>query len=354
MDSRQRVRMTLEHKEPDRIPIHDFPWQATIDRWRTEGLPSGVEPRDYFGYELADFGCDTGPQFKEEVLSIDDEYITEKDSFGGVRKNHRDVTTTPLIIDYPCKSREDWEKIKPRLTPNDRRVDWVTGLRNNQRERSLGRYNVFNAIVGYDKIQKYVASERLLMAVLREPEWVVDMYRIDADLVMAMCDRMIEGGFEFDGAFMYCDLGYRHGPFFSPKHYEDQLHPIFKELCDFFHKRDMQVFLHVCGNVKSLIPYFIEEGIDCIQPLEVKAGMDLIELKAEFGDKMAFMGGIDTRLMNLDDPRPLEKEIKSKLPIAMEGGGYMYHSDHSIPNTVNFQQYQRVIQLIRKYGEYRA
>lgn len=354
MDSRQRVRMTLDHKEPDRVPIHDFPWQATIDRWRTEGLPSGVEPKDYFRYELADFGADTGPQFKEEVLEVDDEYITERDSFGGVRKNHRDVTTTPLIIDYPCKSREDWERIKPRLTPHDRRVDWVTGLRNNQRERSIGRYTVFNAIVGYDKIQKYVASERLLMAVLKEPDWVVDMYKTDADLVMSMCDRMIQGGFEFDGAFMYCDLGYRHGPFFSPKHYEDQLHPVFKKLCDFFHKRDMQVFLHVCGNIKSLIPYFIEEGIDCIQPLEVKAGMDLVELKKEFGGEMAFMGGIDTRLMNLEDPRPLEKEIRTKVPVAMEGGGYFYHSDHSVPNTVSFQQYQRVIQLIRKYGEYKA
>ena len=58
--------------------------------------------------------------------------------------------------------------------------------------------------------------------------------------------------------------------------------------------------------------------------------------------------------MYLDDPKPLEKEIKTKVPVAMEGGGYMYHSDHSIPNTVSFQQYQRVIQLIRKYGEYRT
>jgi len=115
-----------------------------------------------------------------------------------------------------------------------------------------------------------------------------------------MCDIMREGGFEFDGAFLFCDLGYRHGPFFSPRHYEEQLHPVFKELCDFFHERDMQVILHCCGNIKALIPYFIEEGIDCIQPLEVKAGMDLVELKEEFGDEMAYMGGIDVRLMSLE------------------------------------------------------
>jgi uroporphyrinogen decarboxylase len=142
------------------------------------------------------------------------------------------------------------------------------------------------------------------------------------------------------------------GPFFSPKHYEDQLHPVFKELCDFFHARDMQTILHCCGNVKELIPYFIEEGIDCLQPIEVKANMDLIELKEEFGDNMAYMGGIDVRLMNLDDPKPLEKEIKEKVSVVKVGGGYIYHSDHSVPNTVSFQQYKRVINMIKKYGKY--
>jgi uroporphyrinogen decarboxylase len=176
------------------------------------------------------------------------------------------------------------------------------------------------------------------------------MYWTDARLVMDMYDIMRDGGFEFDGAFLYCDLGYRHGLFFSPRHYEDQLHPVFKELCNFFHAKDMQDFLHCCGNVKSLIPFFIEEGIDCLQPLEVKAGMDLIELKKEYGDKMTYMGGIDVRLMNLEDAKPLEKEIREKVSAAKVGGGYIYHSDHSVPNTVSFMQYKRVIDLVKRYG----
>ena len=167
LDSRQRIRMALDHREPDRVPIQDNPWQATVDRWRTEGLPSGIEPADYFGYEMVGFGADTSPQFKEQIISIDDEYIVERDGYGGIRKNHRDFTTTPLIIDYPCKNQDDWEKIKPRLLPSDRRVNWIVDLRNAQREKSRGRYITFNAIVGYDKLQKYVASERLLRAVTK-------------------------------------------------------------------------------------------------------------------------------------------------------------------------------------------
>jgi len=352
MKPRERVKMALDHREADRIPIHDSPWQATIDRWRTEGLPSGVSPADYFGYELCGFGADTSPQFPTEVLSEDEEYIVVRTSFGGVRKNHRDYSTTPMIIDYPCKSREDWEKIKPRLKPSDHRVDWVSGLQRFHREYSRGRFITYNAAVGYDKIQNYVASPRLLKAVLTEPEWVMDMYWTDAKLAMEMCDRMIKAGFKFDGAFLFCDLGYRGGLFFSPKHYEEQLHPVFKELCRFFHSRGMYVILHCCGRVKDLIPYFIEEGIDCLQPLEVKAGMDLVELKEKYGDKISFMGGIDVRLMALDDPKPIEEEIKKKITIAKEGGGYIYHSDHSVPKNVSFEQYKRVIELVKKYGQY--
>ncbi|MEM2913633.1 MAG: hypothetical protein QXR06_04755, partial [Candidatus Bathyarchaeia archaeon] len=155
---RERIRMVLQHREPDRIPIHDSPWAATIDRWRTEGLPSGVSPEDYFGYEIAIYSADTSPRFPVEVLYRDEEYIVEKTPYGGVRKNHRDYSTTPMIIDYPCKTRDDWEKIKPRLKADDYRVDWVSGLQSFHREHSLGRFIMYGAGVGYDKVQNYVAS----------------------------------------------------------------------------------------------------------------------------------------------------------------------------------------------------
>jgi len=352
VNSRERFRLALSHREADRIPIHDSPWAATVDRWKGEGLPSGISVADYFGYELAGFGADTSPQLPVEVLHEDREYIIERNSFGGVRRNHRDRSTTPEIIDYPCKSREDWERLKPRLQASDRRVDWVSGLQAFQLERSRGRFITYSAAVGYDKIQSYVATVRLLKAVIMEPDWVKDMYTTDAKLAMEMCERMINGGFEFDGAYLFCDLGYRNGLFFSPRHYREQLHPVFKDLCDYFKSRDMPVLLHCCGQVKDLIPYFIEEGITCLQPLEVKAGMDLIELKHRYGDKMCFMGGIDVRLMAQEDPAPLEREIREKIRVAKKGGGYIYHSDHSVPKNVSFKQYERVIQMVKKYGQY--
>ena len=123
-------------------------------------------------------------------------------------------------------------------------------------------------------------------------------------------------------------------------------------VCDFFHRHDMPVILHSCGCVKALIPSLIEAGFDCLQPLEVKAGMDLMELKERYGDRMSFMGGIDVRAMAHPDPKVIEEEIRTKLPAAKKGGGYIYHSDHSIPKNVSFQQYQRVMALVEEYGQY--
>jgi uroporphyrinogen decarboxylase len=112
------------------------------------------------------------------------------------------------------------------------------------------------------------------------------------------------------------------------------------------------VILHSDGRILDLAPYFVEAGLDCLNPLEVKAGMDLIQLKGRYGDRLAFMGGIDVRAMAADDPAVIEAEIRTKLQVAKAGGGYIYHSDHSVPNNVSFQQYQRVIELVLKYGSY--
>jgi len=378
MNSRERVLAALNHEEGDRVPIHDSPWAASIERWHKEGMPDDVSPAEYFDYEIVSFGADTSPRFPVEVVEETEEYVLHTTSFGGLRRDHKDYSTTPEVIDYPCKSREDWEKIRDRLTPGRDRVDWKgqwlsgsadddrglesvletgrtewrRGLPGCQRAREQGKFVCYSAAVGYDKMQSYVASERLLMAIATEPDWVRDMYETDAELAIQMCEIMKEGGFEFDGAFLFCDLGYKNGLLFSPRHFDEQLRPTFQRLFSYFNGQGLPIILHSCGRVLELIPRFIEDGLACLQPVETKAGMDLVALKREFGDRMAFMGGIDVRAMADPDPSVIEEEIKSKIPLAKRGGGYIYHSDHSVPNNVSFERYCRVLELVREYGVY--
>ena len=124
MTSRERVLAALNHEEADRIPIHDSPWVSTIRRWRKEGLPIEISPAEYFGYEIVCFSADTTPHFPVRVVEENKEYIVATTPFGGLRRDHKDYSTTPEIIKYPCKSRDDWGKIKERLVPDRERVDW--------------------------------------------------------------------------------------------------------------------------------------------------------------------------------------------------------------------------------------
>ena len=352
MTSRERVGAALHHREADRIPIQDSPWGSTINRWRREGFPDDITPAEYFDYEMVSLGADLSPRFPIKVLDRNPTCITETTPFGGVRKNFRDYSTTPEVIAWPIQSKPDWDLIRPRLEPDYTRVDWVSARATYQRAVEDGKFITFGAAMGYDLFQSYLKSEELLIALITEPDWVREMFRVHADLLVAMATLMIDKGFAFDGAFLYNDMGYRNGLLFSPDTYRDLLLETDQRVCEFFHTHNMPVILHSCGCIKELIPLLVEAGFDCIQPVEVKAGMDLIELKAEFGDQMAFMGGIDVRAMADGDPSIIEEEISSKIEVAKKGGGYIYHSDHSVPKNVSFQQYLRVMELVKQHGDY--
>ncbi|MCC7352472.1 MAG: hypothetical protein IT330_01850 [Anaerolineae bacterium] len=352
MTAQERVRLALQHKEADRIPIQDSPWGATVDRWHNEGLPQNVSVDEFFGFEVVQLGADLSPMLPVRVLERTDEYITETTSYGGIRRNHRDRSTTPEIVDYGLKTRQDWEAVKKRLRPSYTRVDWVTARAAYEKARYDHKFITFGGILGYDLCQAYMRSDELLVLLLTDPDWIRDIVETHADLAIEMAKIMMAEGFQFDGAFLYEDMGYRKSSLFSPRTYRQVFKPSDKRMYDFFHAHDMPIILHSCGNVMALLPDLVDIGLECLQPLEVKAGMDLVELKREYGDHLAFMGGIDVRAMNAEDPTAIEREIAAKIPVAKKGGGYVYHSDHSIPNNVSLAQYQRVMELVRKYGAY--
>ncbi|HID07867.1 MAG TPA: hypothetical protein EYP10_12060 [Armatimonadetes bacterium] len=352
MTSQERVLCALNHVEPDRVPVSDGPWATTIARWHKEGLPTGIGPAEYFGYEFVGFGGDLSLQLPQEVIEDTDEYTIVRNSNGATVKNWKHRTSTPELLGFLITDRKTWEEYKPRLSMNESRVNWEHELARNRKARESGFFCTFNGVVGYDRMAMVVGPETLLMAIVEDPDWVRDLFDASVQLVIDMAEEMIARGFEFDAAFLCDDLGYRKGTFFSPQAYRELLFPAHKRACDFFHSKGMKTILHSCGNVNALVPHFIEAGWDCLQPLEVKAGMDIIKLKRDYGDALAFMGGIDVRKMAHPNPHVIEDEIRTKFEVAKAGGGYIYHSDHSVPDNVSFEQYKWVMQLVHKYGRY--
>jgi len=135
--------------------------------------------------------------------------------------------------------------------------------------------------------------------------------------------------------------------------FRELLYPAHKKIFDFAHSRKLPVVLHCDGYVETLIPSLIEAGINCLQPIEAKAGMDLVRLKQRFGDQIALIGGMDERALETNDVGAVEAELLNKLPAAMAGSGYVLQVDHSVSPLVNYETYRYFVERGLEIGTYR-
>ena len=90
--------------------------------------------------------------------------------------------------------------------------------------------------------------------------------------------------------------------------------------------------------------------MDALNPIEIKAGMDIHKLKREYGDRLVLHGGVDATKM--DRKEEVVALLETLLPELKENGGFIFSSDHSIPNSVSLDTYQSIVDAVKKYGAY--
>ena len=355
MTSRERVAACLRHGKPDRVPRHESFWQATIDEWRRQGLPADVSADECFGLAFALISIDNSFGFETEIIERTDEYIIERDEWGDTKRNWLDRRSTPELIGFPIETRAEWNALKGRLQPDPNRVNWGEVRAQHARARERGQFLCIAAIPGYEATWRKVGVEGVLAAIAEDPEWVMEMYEYDVDMITGTIQLYLAEGLDFDGLWLWDDLAYKNGPLFSPKAYREQLLPYHKKVAEYGHRNGWPVVLHCCGNLTALVPGLIGAGFDCLEALEVKAGVDLSFLVKEYGRHLCFMGGVDVRTWFADAPEgALEREVRMKLKIGLSNpGGYIFHSDHSVPPQVPLRNYRRVVELVEEYGVYR-
>jgi uroporphyrinogen decarboxylase len=161
-------------------------------------------------------------------------------------------------------------------------------------------------------------------------------------------------GMTCDGAFIYGDMAYKNGPFMSPRFYRQFSQPYHQRLFDAFHDRGMPVIFHSDGDIRPVLPDLIAAGVDAINPMETRAGMDVRELAPAYGDQIGFVGNIDVTVLATNDRDQIRAEMESKIKVAKEKRGYVYHSDHSIPPGVTLETYEYVLGLVDELGAYES
>ncbi len=358
MTSQERIKAILNFQTPDRIAKVDSFWEETVERWRQEGLPEDRPPGEYFGTdEIWGIGVDLSGQLEFKVIEETERYVVLINENGVTRKalkgedgrwsQHRDY----VDLDFTVKDWKTWKQYKEGLQPSEARFSpHVKQLYDEQRRK--GKFIVYTISDPYEKTQGVIGQVALLTKRVEAPDFIRDIFEAHVALMIQMCQMLIDQEILFDGAWVNGDIAYKNGLLFSPRVYREVLMPSHKRLFDFFNAHDMPVIYHTDGDIREAIPLLIEAGIRCLQPLEAKAGLDLRKLKAEYRDRLAFMGNIDVRVMGTGEGKLIEEEVKSKLLVAKKGGGYIYHSDHSVPPSVSLESYQWVMDLVDRYGRY--
>ena len=351
MTPRERVMACLSKGCPDEAPMRDAPLTNAMARWRREDMPEGGFPSYFFENAIDGCGYDSSLRLPTEVLEDDGRKRIAKSSNGVTYMElpGTDVTSHPM--DFLIKTREDWQKYKDRITPDISRmgestVNWYKELSAKQETWLCvvfsGPYGCMCSLVGTPNALEVMAVE---------PEWFLDVAQTYTDFHIGMMELLRSEGVKLDGIFMDDDITFITGPFFSPAMFRELVMPSAKRLYGYVHDFGGHVYRHTDGNNWKFIPLMIEAGIDFLDPLEVKATMDLQQLKEAFDRQLVWVGNIDARILYRGDKKEIEEEAKKKLSVFPEGG-YLFRTDGPITDEASFEAYSFLIECLKKYGKY--
>jgi uroporphyrinogen decarboxylase len=196
-------------------------------------------------------------------------------------------------------------------------------------------------------------------------DFMVDLLT-DEKMVRKLLDCLIEGYCRrvdwlapllkdsIDVVLLNDDLGTQTGPMLSPATYRQMIKPYQKEL--FGHVKSAfgtSILFHSCGAVRDFIPDLIEVGVDALNPVQLSAeGMDLKELKQDFGKDITFWGGgVDTQtVLNRQSPTGVMDAVRRNVDTLAPGGGFVFCQVHNIQPDVPPENVVAMFEALDEYG----
>jgi uroporphyrinogen decarboxylase len=365
MVGRERILAALDGKDCDRVPLTEIGiWPETIKRWEGEGFPRGVSPQDYFGLdkiEFLSFDCSLG--FKEITIRETRETKVYTDNNGCTYRMLIDEPGASEFITSSVKSEDDWHALKTNLAAEISRFDNFSKdivFGGQLSEDQPSRYekcraeNLFTALVPTEPCWYYLrllGEEEALVNVAANPDFaglIIEEYN---NFTIDMLKKIFSRGYRFDALWVFSDLCYKNGMLFSPRFFREKVLPQQIRLFDLARENGMKVIYHSDGNVNDILPLLIEAGIDCIQPLEVRAGNDVRHYIDTYADAISYIGNINMDLFTTSK-KAIEQEVSSKILSAKGSHRYLFHSDHSVPYTVSLENYSYGLKIANDVAWY--
>jgi len=184
-----------------------------------------------------------------------------------------------------------------------------------------------------------------------------------AELAMRVTQHMNAVGLEairryhlyHTGIWFFDDMGSNLSPMFSPRTFGRIFYPCYRWMCDQYRAAGVKhILLHCDGNIESILDMLVDAGIQGYHPVEPKAGMDIVALRKRYGQRLAFLGGLDNAHVLTSAPLPeLDQHLLRELRVATENtmGGLVIGA-HSIGPDVAVTRYDYVHQPIMENGRF--
>lgn len=344
MTSRERVLAVLQRQEPDRVP--HFEW--LVDRKVRDALLPGCQDANEFAVRMGQDAVVVDLNFSKEALgdgrSLSGRYRSEWGYIGQKTQEEHGVE-----VESPIRTLADFERYAP---PDPYAPGRYAAI-----ETALETYGKTHAVIVHlndvFSLPRYLMGmENLLMAIAADPQLVQALVDMSVDINLKMAEEIARRGVQF--VYTGDDVAATKGPLMSPRHFRQLFYPGLCRVMRGFKELGLYVIKHTDGNLWPILDMIVDAGIDCLDPIDPIAGMDLTEVKAKYGDRIAVKGNVDcAELMTFGSPEETAQATREALRKGMPGGGFILSSSNSIHSGVKPENYLAMLWTLQQHGAYR-
>ncbi len=189
--------------------------------------------------------------------------------------------------------------------------------------------------------------ENFLCDIARDPDFAKQLCTQIIDRNMVMLENILSFD-EIDGVLLGSDWGSQQAPLMSPATWDHLIRPGEQREYDLIRAAGKDVWVHSCGCITPLIPRLIDMGLDALNPIQPEC-MDIARLKADYGDKLTFWGGLSTQqTLPNGTPDDVRREARRIRDMMSRGGGYIFAPAQAIQGDVPLPNIEVVLEVARE------
>ena len=335
MTRKERVKMTLNHKQPDICVYHvDFTEEALAKAAKHLGV---AKEKDAVDNLIGNHLYYLSPSLKWEEVKKD----FYKDSFGVIwdQTVDKDIGN---VINIQLENTSDLKSFKfPEIDDSKLYAHFVNSIKENN-EKFL------TADLGFSLFERAWT--------LRGMENMLCDFLTDEGFVEELLDKILDWNLKYitncvkypiDGMRFGDDWGQQQGLIMGPEHWRRFIKPRIAKMYKKVHDAGKKVFIHSCGDVEEIFPDLIEVGVDVFNPFQPEA-FDIYKIKKEFGDKISFFGGMSTqKILPFGTKEEVRAETLKLIKEIGKGGGYIFSPAHATPKDVPVENIAAMFDVLR-------